>query len=320
MKVLICQTRFGIGDCVIFLPYIHAIAKRYGPVTLLAKKSSRANEICKYDKNIKEILFLERDKEKEGKHSGIKGFFNLAKEIKHHNFDIGFIFNSSLRYSLIFKLAKIKKIYQYPLFRKKDNIFLSAKIFTESVLNEVVSTQPEIKIEDSMVNATKEKYNINNSVKNICLGLSASGDTKRWGVEKYLKICEKINKQIPSRFFLAGGKDDQNLINHFLNSPIKDNCFSFEKMSISETLPIIKNCNLYLGNDTGWLHLSSALNIKCIALFMDSPALSYGKYSKNINIITPEGFTEETTTHDTLGKDKIDLETVYNKTIQVLAN
>ena len=94
----------------------------------------------------------------------------------------------------------------------------------------------------------------------------------------------------------------------------------FEKMSISETLPIIKSCNLYLGNDTGWLHLASALDLKCIALFMDSPALSYGRYSRNINIITPKGFTEETTTHDTLGKDKIDVETVYTKTIQMLAN
>ena len=320
MKVLICQTRFGIGDCVIFLPYIHAIAKRYGPVTLLAKKSSRANEIFKYDKSIKEILFLERDKKKNGKHSGIKGFFNLAKEIRSYNFDIGFIFNSSLRYSLIFKLAKIKKIYQYPLFRKKDNIFLSAKIFTEMVLNEVISTQPEIKIEDSVVRTSKEKYNINSNVKNICLGLSASGETKRWGVERYLKICERINKEMPARFFLAGGANDRNLINYFLNSSLKNNCFSFEKMSISETLPIIKSCNLYLGNDTGWLHLASALDLKCIALFMDSPALSYGRYSRNINIITPKGFTEETTTHDTLGKDKIDVETVYTKTIQMLAN
>ena len=129
-----------------------------------------------------------------------------------------------------------------------------------------------------------------------------------------------VSKNRKCKFYIAAGAKDIDLINNFKNSDVGKNCESFEKLSIKQTLPIIKNCNLYLGNDTGWLHLSSALNIKCIALFMDSPALSYGKYSKNINIITPEGFTEETTTHDTLGKDKIDLETVYNKTIQVLAN
>ena len=52
---------------------------------------------------------------------------------------------------------------------------------------------------------------------------------------------------------------------------------------ISETLPIIKNCDLYLGNDTGWLHIAAALKIKCLALFMDSPVQAYGKYSNFIN-------------------------------------
>ena len=70
-------------------------------------------------------------------------------------------------------------------------------------------------------------------------------------------------------------------------------------------MPLIKNCSLYIGNDTGWLHISSGLGVKCVALFMDSPVQAYGKYSKNINIIVPEGETEETTTHDTLGANRI---------------
>ena len=73
-------------------------------------------------------------------------------------------------------------------------------------------------------------------------------------------------------------------------------------------------------NDTGWLHISSALNIKCLALFMDSPVQAYGKYSKNIEIIVPEGETEETTTHDTLGADSISFDKVYDKCIELLSN
>ena len=95
---------------------------------------------------------------------------------------------------------------------------------------------------------------------------------------------------------------------------------SFENLKISETMPIIKNCDLYIGNDTGWLHISSALGIKCLALFMDSPVMAYGKYSKNIEIIVPEGETEESTTHDTLGADKISFEMVFSKAMDLLTN
>ena len=60
------------------------------------------------------------------------------------------------------------------------------------------------------------------------------------------------------------------------------------------------------------------LNIKCLALFMDSPVQAYGRYSDNINVIVPEGETEETTTHNTLGAEKISFEKVLNKSIELL--
>ena len=122
------------------------------------------------------------------------------------------------------------------------------------------------------------------------------------------------------KFYIAAGKNDKDIVYEILNSKIKNRCVSFVDLKISEAVPLIKNCNLYIGNDTGWLHISSALNLKCLALFMDSPVQAYGKYSENINVIIPEGETEETTTHDTLGADKISFDKVYNKCIELLTN
>ena len=90
-------------------------------------------------------------------------------------------------------------------------------------------------------------------------------------------------------------------------------------MSISETIPIIAACKFYIGNDTGWGHISSGLGLKSLFLFMDSPPLAYGVYSKNINIICPEGFTIETTGHNTRGKDKISFETVFKKSLEIIS-
>tara|TARA_Y100000996_G_scaffold383408_1_gene339328 strand:+ start:20 stop:967 length:948 start_codon:yes stop_codon:yes gene_type:complete len=315
MKILIIQQRYGIGDMVIFLPYIHAISKKFNsPVSLLAKESSKAMDILRGDKHIDKIITLDEEKD------GLSGFFKLSKELKKINFEKVFIFNSSLRYNLIAKLIGIKSIHQYPLFRSKDNIVHSAKIFTEDALKEKVSMEPKIQVDNEQVILAKKKYNITNNEKNICVGLSASGDTKRWSIQKYISVCEKINKKMSCRFFLAGGKNDKIFINQFMNSTLQKNCISFENLTVSEAIPLIKNCDFYFGNDTGWLHLSAGLNIKSLGLFMDSPVLAYGKYSKNISVIVPEGFTEATTTHDTLGKEKISVEMVYNKVIKMLTN
>ena len=319
MKVLVIQPKIGMGDMVIYLPYIHAIAKKYNSsVSILVKENSRAKELLIDDKKISEVIILDRTKTNTGSHDGIKGFFKLVKELKKKKFDKVFIFNSSLRYYLISKLAGIKKISQYPLFKKKDNIVTSAKIFTENELGTIVSTQAELQLDKLKVTNINSQFS--KDMKHICLGISASGPTKRWPIKNYINLCEKIDKQIPSKFYIAAGKNDKELINEIFKSKIKNKCISFENLKINETMPIIKNCDLYIGNDTGWLHISSALNIKCLALFMDSPVQAYGKYSKNIETILPEGETEETTTHDTLGAEKISFEKVFNKSIYLLTN
>ena len=317
MKVLVIQPKIGMGDMVIYLPYIHAISKKYQTaVSILVKENSRASQLLAEDKHIKEIIKLDRTKNNSGVHDGLSGIFKLSRDLKLKKFDKVFIFNSSLRYLLISKIAGINNISQYPLFRKKDNIVTSAKIFTENELGEIVSTQPELKISDDKINKAKKEFS--KEFKHICLGISASGPTKRWDIKNFIKLCININARTPSKFYLAAGNNDKDLIDQFLNSELSNNCISFKDLKISETLPMIKNCNLYIGNDTGWLHISSALGIKCLALFMDSPVQAYGKYSKNIEVIVPEGETEETTTHDTLGADKISFEKVFNVSIKLL--
>ena len=89
-----------------------------------------------------------------------------------------------------------------------------------------------------------------------------------------------------------------------------------DNYSIYEILPIIKNCNIAICNDTGFSHLSSALGVKTITLMADSP-LIYGSYSTYMYPIIPDG--EQTVTHNTLGKDKINPEKIFNKLISLLA-
>ena len=97
MKILAVQNRMGIGDMVIFLPFIDAIAKKFGvPVSILVKENSKAIQFLGDNKNIDKIIILDRDnKNRKGRHDGIFGSLNLIKDLKKNNFDKIFIFNSS---------------------------------------------------------------------------------------------------------------------------------------------------------------------------------------------------------------------------------
>jgi ADP-heptose:LPS heptosyltransferase len=104
-----------------------------------------------------------------------------------------------------------------------------------------------------------------------------------------------------------------------MNSSIGNKCVSLSKMNISEIIPIIGSCKYGIFNDTGFAHISSALGLKCLVLFMDSPAAAYGTYSKNISIIVPDGETIESCGHNTNGKDRISFDKVYKKILDIIS-
>ena len=319
MKIICIQQRPGIGDCILFSGFMRSIASKYNcPVSILIKINTKADQILKNDKDFDQIIFLDRNADKTGSHDGL-GFFHLVSEIRKHKFDKAFIFNSSLRYRLLAILSGIKEIHQYTLGLKKDNVINSAKKLTEKVLGEQVSTEPIINVNQDLVDAAKTKYNISKEYKNLVLAPSASGENKRWFIDRFISTCERLNAVKPCKFYLAAGKNDKPLIDKIISSPIGKNCISFENLSISEILPIIKNCDFYLGNDTGFLHLSCALGLQCIAIFFNSPVLSYGTYATNITCIIPKGETMETVIHDLkLGRERISVEDVYNKAKELL--
>ena len=116
---------------------------------------------------------------------------------------------------------------------------------------------------------------------------------------------------------MATGKneEEQQILSQIMSSEFKEKCIPLDHLTINETLPIIKNCNASICNDTGFGHISSALGIKTITLMADTP-LIYGSYSSNMYPIIPDG--ETFVGHDTLGKDKINPEKIYNKLISII--
>ena len=311
MKILAIQNRMGIGDMVIFLPYIEAISKKFNvPVSILVKESSKANEFLDKNKYIDKIVILDRDN-KTGSHDGFIGSIRLINKLKKYNYDKVFIFNSSLRFNLICKLAKIKKIYQYPLFKKKNqHLIETAKKFINKELALVVESNPLIEIDNSSVLQAKKKYTINDQQVNVLLGIGGSGPTKRIPAKKFIVFMKKALEKFDCRFFLATGKqsEEQDILNEIFQSELKNKCLALDDKTINEILPIIKNCKVSICNDSSFSHLSAALDIPTIVLMSDTPLL-YGSYSPKMLPIIPKG--EKNVGHNTLGKDKIDPEEIY---------
>ena len=318
MKILAIQNRMGIGDTVIFLPYIKKISENFNaPISLLVKKNSKADQFLDQTDYIDEIITLDQNKRKE-KHDGFFGALKLAQDLKKYEFDKVFIFNSSLRFNLVARLAGIKNIHQYPLFKKKNqHIIKPAVNLIKKSLGVDVSSNPIIQIDQNLVKLANLRYSFYNNELNILLAIGGSGPTKRIPSNTFLSVMRKIYQIKKCKFFLATGKsyEEQKILNQIIDSELKEECVPLDKLKISETLPIIKNCDVSICNDTSFSHLSSALGVKTITLMADTP-LIYGSYASNMFPIIPDG--ETSVSHNTLGKDKINPDKIYNQLLKII--
>ena len=59
MKILAVQNRMGIGDTIIFLPFIEAISKKYSvPIDIMVRENSKAEQFLTDTKYINYIHIL----------------------------------------------------------------------------------------------------------------------------------------------------------------------------------------------------------------------------------------------------------------------
>jgi heptosyltransferase-2 len=302
-KGLIVQTRPGVGDLCMFLPYIQQIKEHNKDFqfTLIAKKRSAAKQILKYEQSINQIVYLE-DQILEITKSKINNFFKISNFIRKNNFSKIYIMHFSIFWFLIAKISGVKNIYKYGLLKKDVDIYLNAleqnKIWLQ---NNNLSSQTKI---------TYLQSNSNNN-NQIIIGIGSSGPTKKWPTENYIELIKRIdNKNIT--FYLAGGNNEieNQIANKIINEVKENRVESLCALSIAEIMPIINSSKLYIGNDTGFMHLSAGLNIPAIGLFGDTP-LSYANYTKNILPIIPENF--KTIGHNSMAMNKITVSQVLNE-------
>jgi len=302
-KGLIIQTRPGVGDLCMFLPYIQQIKEHNKDFafTLVTKKRTAAKQILKYEQSINQIVYLEDETIAITK-SKINNFFKLLNFIKKNNFSKIYIMHFSIFWFLLAKISGIKNIYKYGILKKNVDIYLNALEQNKRWLQD-----------NNLSSQTKIAYPQNNNKNNnqIIVGIGSSGPTKKWPTENYIELIKRIsNKNIT--FYLAGGNNEiENQIANKIINESKENIIKYLcSLSIEEIMPIINTSKLYVGNDTGFMHLSAGLNIPAIGLFGDSP-LSYANYSKNILPIIPENF--KTVGHNSRAINKITVNQVLNE-------
>lgn len=95
-------------------------------------------------------------------------------------------------------------------------------------------------------------------------------ETRRWFPENFAELARKIESELKLKIVILGGPDDQGIAQKVLElyPEDKNNIQSLAgKTSLRETILLLKHAKIVATNDTGPLHVSSALGIPVVTWF-----------------------------------------------------
>jgi len=306
MKTGILLSYKGLGSNLLHLSYCHEIAKKYGPVTIITL-CKNLEQALSDDPLIKEIIFLDKY------HKKLIDVFKLSRFLKNLNLENIFIFYPSFRYVFSSKIAGIKNIKSYSIFKKKNlHLINAAKKFTEQSLNiQNCPTETFVYIDPlKKINLTNK---INKTKKNIVLGVGSSGPTTRWGAENFISLIKKLNKKDDYFFYLLCGSNEKEIAGKILTQVGKESCLSLDNKNISEIIPLISLCDMYIGNDSFGHHVAAQCAIPSFIIILDTPK-AYTDYSKNQFRILPDNVDENHISHESnITPNEITIDMVLKK-------
>ena len=187
----------------------------------------------------------------------------------------------------LFLFSKYKYIYKKKNQTKKNH---KVEDITKSIAGKIID--PSIKI-NSMLSFKddnlKEILKLRKNHKLIMIAPTANWIGKIWPSERFLELIYILNKQPyfrKSLFLFVGPANEKYLVRNILEKKKNFILDLFGKSTLIEIFNIMKHCNLFIGNDSGLMHMAALANIKTFGLFGPSDKFKYKPWGKGNIVIS----------------------------------
>src|SRR5665213_12662 len=105
------------------------------------------------------------------------------------------------------------------------------------------------------------------NIPRIAVHLGAAAPSKRWGVESFATLLYEIHAQTQAELYLLGGEQDMAFVHEVLDGLRCPVVNLVGKFSLLEIGAFTRDCQLYIGCDSGTTHLAAAAGVPVLCLF-----------------------------------------------------
>ncbi|MCP5052554.1 MAG: lipopolysaccharide heptosyltransferase II [bacterium] len=279
-----------IGDCIMTLPAIREIKKRIPASRIYLVVKDYLRPVYENIEEIEEIIRIPNG-------NGFKDLLQGSKILKSYNFREGLLFANSFNSALLFRLAGIRKLTGY----KKDLrgfLLSNAVMYPRDNRHHIYfyldlakqflyqHEAPDYSNDSSgIVTTPAERQAVSVKLTKMgirmdrpLLGISPSaayGSAKQWMPERFSQLIAKIQKEKPAvQILLFGSQKEREKIAAIIRGTVENDHIADGSiynlaglLDLRQALVAISFCSAFVSNDSGLMHIASALSIPLVALF-----------------------------------------------------
>ena len=308
MKVAVVQPLPGIGDTIWHLPHIRAIAAHVGgPVTLVTKPRSAADQIFSAETTVDDFLWIDRNPEnRRGRDEGL-GALGFIARLRRRRFDRIYLLHHSKTLALYTALAGIPERFGYgfgvqrlflnrgPFLEPPDlrlHPFRQATLWLQRAGIPLAEAEPILPIAPAARDAAIDKLG---GVPGpfVLLGIGSSEPYKQWGAANFAGLAAALLQHGWPRIVLVGGPAEAGLAADIVAGlrTLSPRAVKAIQWPLGEVAALCGEAAFYAGNDTGIMNIAAAVGRQTFGLFGATEPIAHS--ARIVPIEPPGGYIKD---------------------------
>jgi heptosyltransferase-1 len=228
----------------------------------------------------------------------------LVKELRAMKYEAAVDFQGLIRSAVLAKLSGAKTIYGYAQPREgAARIFYTKQVaaqgehiveknlsLAESVVDRELAAAPSELASDETAEIDCERWLHDHKIENfVIINPGAGWPSKQWPPERYAHLARSL-AQIGFKSLINTGPGEQDLARIVKES--SEGAAEIVECSIPQLIAFTRRASLFVGGDTGPIHLAAALRIPIVAIFGPTNPARNGPYgTRSIVLRSPSSQT-----------------------------
>lgn len=299
-KNILVRAPNWIGDAVMCLPAIECLKALYpsSRVTVLTK--GRAVPVFENNPAVSDTL----EYDDQGLHSGLGGRFKLRGELRQKGFDLAVLFQNAFDAAFLSFISGIPERVGYgtdmrsklltrviPVtkeIKKKHQVYYYMNI-VEFIGGACGPPRPRIYISKEE-NAWADNFMSANGLEGSRMAGAAPGASygpaKKWEAERFAETLKELSRTYGLVPMIFGGPEDTAVCREVSRGMRGKYLDLSGRVTLRQFMALLSRLSVFITNDSGPMHLASALNVPTVAIFGSTDPVLTGPLGEDSRVVS----------------------------------